>query len=79
MDYGNLKRYGLKKAQYRPFCIWAFGETFDAKCHMYDVMLRWNNLHKDILEIKGYGRIFKDIAKMVQLWKSTLKTTKTTT
>ncbi len=72
MNYGNLKRYGLKKAQYRPFCMWAFGETFDGTCHMYDVMLRWNNLHKDILELEPGGLPRIDIAKMVELWKDTL-------
>ncbi len=54
------------------FYIWAFGETLNDECHIYDVMLRWNMLHKDILELDPVGSPSVDIAKMVDLWKDHL-------
>lgn len=71
MDWHRpLSAYISSKTHQEQFSTWAFGENYQEITHFLDIVIRWNNLHKDILEINPDGHISSDLTKMINLWKN---------
>lgn len=65
----NEVKAHLKDQDIDEFAVWAFGKDYLSMCGVMKFAEKWNELHKDLYEVKMHSSIGEDVEIMCRIWK----------